>query len=172
MDEKILYEGYGWTLKLESAPLPDGRVKTIARPHSWDTSHVLAETASGKILLLREYRPFFAEYVWMIPSGKIDKETDSLAAAQRELQEETGYRANHLEHFFSCNLAERIGYRSHVYLARDLVHDPLPQDATEMIEVHEMTPKEALEKVEHQPFTHMISALALYRYLHGKKFMR
>ena len=43
--------------------------------------------------MLREYRPFYGTYIWMIPSGKADKEKDILVAAQRELQEETGITA-------------------------------------------------------------------------------
>ncbi len=161
----LLYSGHGMELRLETAGLPDGRSKTTARLHTCDTAHILAFPEPGTVLVLREYRPFYAKYVWMLPSGKVDKETDVQAAAQRELQEETGFRARTLRHYFEVRHTERVDYRCHVFLAEDLVRDPLPQDAEEMIEVHTLSLDEAVERLLHSDPIHSISALAMLRYL-------
>ena len=119
--------------------------------------------------MLREYRPFYQEYVWMLPSGKVDKETDVAVAAQRELQEETGFRAASLVPYFSARHTERVAYRSHVFLAKELTPDPLPQDAEELIEVHPLSLDEALEHVLKTEVTHSITALSLLRLQKDKK---
>ncbi len=159
-----LYAGYGWVIARENALLPDGRVKTVARGHLCDTVHVLAFPSDNSVLLLREYRPFWKDFIWMIPSGKVDKETDLDAAAQRELREETGYRAGKIQRYCACKHTERVDFSCQIYLARELTRDPLPQDATEFIEVHELCLTEAIENVLGSSTIHTVSAFALLRY--------
>jgi len=115
--------------------------------------------------MLHEYRPYYGTHIWMIPSGRADKEGDIESAAQRELQEETGYRANKLEHYCTTHHSESMVFANHIYLGFDLVHDPLPQDEDEMIEVHEVSIDRALENVLQSKFVHTASAYALLRYL-------
>jgi len=59
---------------------------------------VLAVDDSGstpRVLLERQYRHAANDYLWELPAGRIDPGEDELAAAKRELIEETGYRADH-----------------------------------------------------------------------------
>ena len=44
-------------------------------------------------MLERQYRYAAREILWEIPAGRIDGKEKPLAAAKRELREETGYRA-------------------------------------------------------------------------------
>lgn len=104
----------------------------------------------------------------MLPSGRVDKETDLDAAAQRELREETGYRAGTLLPYCTTHYSESVIAANYIYLARDLVHDPLPQDDDELIEVHTVTLPEALRRVLESPYVHTASAYGLLRYLHDQ----
>jgi 8-oxo-dGTP pyrophosphatase MutT (NUDIX family) len=164
-----LFSAHGWTVTLEEAPLPDGRVKKIARVHRADSSHILAFDNAKNVLLLREFRPFYGEYIWMLPSGRVDKETDMHEGAQRELREETGFRAAKMKHLWTVHHSESLAFANHIFLARDLIEDPLEQDHDELIEVHRMYPEEALEKVLASPKVHLPSAYALLRYLREKE---
>lgn len=47
-----------------------------------------------RVLLERQYRHAAADYLWELPAGRIDPGEKELKAAQRELIEETGYRAD------------------------------------------------------------------------------
>ena len=164
-----LFDGFEWRVTLEEAPLPDGRVKKAARVHRCDTVHIIAFKKQDTVLLLREFRPFYGQYVWMLPTGRVNKEKDHAKAAQRELQEETGYYAELMEFFTSSRHSETFNSANHVYIAHDLSHAPLPQDADELIEVHELLFEEAIEKVLASPVVHTASAYALLRYDYEKR---
>ena len=45
------------------------------------------------IVMERQYRHAARQFLWELPAGKLDAGEDPLAGAQRELEEETGYRA-------------------------------------------------------------------------------
>ena len=164
-----LFNDHGWRIFLETGKLPDGRQKTMARAERVDSVHLLAFTDDGRVLMLREFRPIYGTYIWMLPSGRIDKEKNREVAAQRELQEETGYKAKSLTYYCTTQPSESMVFANHIFIARDLTKDPLPQDAEEMIEVHELSLEEAIDNVLASKFVHTASAYALLRYLREKK---
>jgi ADP-ribose pyrophosphatase len=51
-------------------------------------------TAVQRVLLERQYRHAANDFLWELPAGRIDPGEQELAAAKRELIEETGYRAD------------------------------------------------------------------------------
>ena len=88
-------------------------------------------------------------WLWELPAGKIDHPESPLQTAQRELQEEAGLAAgdwHSLGSFLStpgfCD--ERI----HLYLARTLTPVPADLHAHEVIEVHWLDYRQALEKAQ------------------------
>jgi len=159
-----LFAGFGWKVQLEQASLPDGRLSKAVRIHRCDSVDILALTANRSVLLLREYRPFYGTSIWKLPGGKMDKESDSADAAQRELQEETGFGAQKLEHWFSANISESIAITNHFFLAEDLYPQSLPQDLDESIEVHKLPLSEAIDNVLSSDRVHLQSAVALLRF--------
>lgn len=165
-----LYKDKDFRVSLEeSPPLPDGRVKKVARIYRADTVSIIPFVDEKHILLLREYRPFYAEWIWMLPSGRVDKETDMHVAAQRELQEEIGHKAEKLTYLWATNATESIAFTNHIFTAHGLTPSSLPQDDDELMEVHKMTLDEALEKVLSSAKVHSGSAYALLRYMHERK---
>ncbi|MFP6664445.1 MAG: NUDIX hydrolase [Deltaproteobacteria bacterium] len=57
-----------------------------------DWVNIVPLTASGEVVLIRQYRHGIADFTLEIPGGMIDPEDASpAAAARREMQEETGY---------------------------------------------------------------------------------
>jgi len=77
----------------EKAVAPDGFTieREIVR-HS-GSAIMLARDRRGRILLVRQYRMPARKRLWELPAGRLDPGESPLAAARRELAEETGYRA-------------------------------------------------------------------------------
>ncbi|HVW67124.1 MAG TPA: NUDIX hydrolase [Candidatus Peribacteraceae bacterium] len=168
MSSEELFNQFDWRVTLDTAPLPDGREKKSVRVHRCDSVHILPFVSEDKVLLIHEFRPFYQEYIWMVPSGKADKESDILTAAQRELREETGYQAAIMTPYGRVNLSDTITITNHLFLARDLSHSPLPQDPDELIRVESMTVQEAIEKVLNSPRVHTPSGFLLLKYAREK----
>ena len=100
-----LYNDGTWRITRETASLPDGRSKTTERCYRSDVSSILAFPTSKTLLLLREYRAFDGCWVWMLPSGHVDKESDPLQAAERA----TGRNGIQSEEDFSLLFGEAFG---------------------------------------------------------------
>ena len=54
---------------------------------------IMARKAQGQVLLIRQFRLPLRRDSWELPAGVVDKKETPLRAAQRELREDTGYRA-------------------------------------------------------------------------------
>ena len=83
---------------------------------------IVALTADQQIPLVRQYRHGAGEVLTELPAGYMeDKEDDPLTAAQRELQEETGFIAPtwHKLGVFFKNSAKTRGDNVHLFLALD-----------------------------------------------------
>ena len=90
--------------------------------------------AEGRWLLIRQYRHAARRWLLEIPAGTREEGEAPEVTAAREVREETGYAAGHLEHLGGTFMVpgwgeEYIDY----YLATDLRPDPLPQDEDEGI---------------------------------------
>ena len=74
-----------------------------------------------RVLLEWQYRHAAQSFLWELPAGRIDAGEDELAAAKRELVEETGYTASHwrlaLRYYASPGFMDET---MAVYLARGL----------------------------------------------------
>ena len=104
---------------------------------------------NGNILLVHQWRNALDRYTYEIPAGGLKfKDEDRKLAALRELEEETGYKANKCE--FLIRVASAVAYSSElidVYLATDLVPGKKHLDENEYVEVKEFTLEECNELI-------------------------
>lgn len=76
----------------EKVQLPDGTVyDEFYHLHFSPVVCIVAETTDGKLILERQYRHAVQDILTEIPAGIVEKGEEPLKAAQRELEEETGY---------------------------------------------------------------------------------
>jgi ADP-ribose pyrophosphatase len=74
-----------------------GNSHRFLRLEAPDWVNVLAFTLDNELILVRQYRHGRDEISLEIPGGAVDNDETPQAAARRELEEETGYRATSVE---------------------------------------------------------------------------
>jgi 8-oxo-dGTP pyrophosphatase MutT (NUDIX family) len=72
------------------------RVETYHGVRHADAVCVLAMTPAGQFLLVRQYRPVIDAWSWELPAGAVDDGETPAKAGARELNEETGFRVEHM----------------------------------------------------------------------------
>jgi len=136
LSSERLYEGRIVNLRRDTVRLDDGTVTKREIVEHGEAVAIVPIDGEGQVLLVRQYRKPIEQELLEIPAGGVDPGEDATACAERELQEETGYRAGKLQRlggFFSSP-----GFTSeylHVYLATDLVPGRLSADEDEAIEL-------------------------------------
>lgn len=92
LDEKVVLEKYGRKVVATNYLMPDGKKDEYYIKHEPDGCAILALDKNNKVILVRQYRPGPNKILLEMPAGFIDPEDKNmLAAAKRELVEETGY---------------------------------------------------------------------------------
>ncbi|MFN3693822.1 MAG: NUDIX hydrolase [Ignavibacterium sp.] len=103
----------------------------------------------GKIILVKQFRYPLQKTLIELPAGKLDANEDPLNCAVRELEEETGYKANHFEKLGAIYTAP--GYCTeilHVYKATSLIPGNHNREEGEQgMELLELSPDEIKEKI-------------------------
>lgn len=123
-------------LYLDQVELPNGQTSSrewIDHPGAVCLIPVLPD---DKICLIRQFRYGPREEFIEIPAGKLDSGEAPLDCAYRELEEETGYRANKLT--FLTNIHPAIGFSNEkmwMYLAEDLEKYENKLDQDEFLEL-------------------------------------
>jgi ADP-ribose diphosphatase len=88
------------------------------------------------VLLIREYAAGVERYELCLPKGRVDEGESPYDTANRELMEEVGYGARHLQHIKSLTLAPGYAnHTTHIVLATELYPARRDGDEPEPIEV-------------------------------------
>jgi ADP-ribose pyrophosphatase len=107
-----------------------------------------ANPSDPDVILERQYRHAAGQHMIEVPAGTRDKNESPLAAAKREMIEETGYRAKRwtiLANYFASPgfLAESM----QIYLAQDLKQGKAALEEDEKLEVFRLPLSEAMRMV-------------------------
>lgn len=111
-----------FTLRKEECELPNGDViPDYYVMERSDVVGIVALTPKKEIVLNMQYKHGIGKVITEIPAGAVDAGEDPLAAARRELEEETGYIAKKMHHLSSMIISptSQPDY-FHLYLALDV----------------------------------------------------
>ena len=117
----------------------------------------------GKILLIRQFRYPMGDVEIELPAGKIDPGEEVEETLQRELKEETGYKAEKTT--FITEIHPCIGYsneRMWLYLAEDLIKTNEKKDQDEFLELNPMTLNQAMKLVIDGEITDVKTMIGLF----------
>ncbi|MFA7654031.1 MAG: NUDIX hydrolase [Candidatus Magasanikbacteria bacterium] len=143
---KTVYRGIIFDIKQQELVFPNGEKKIYEYSYRDDSVMILPFDKKGNLMMIREYRSAHNKYVWFLPAGRMDKPGESpRASAQRELREELGYRARDLKLLSKRYPSGHAVYNVYVFMARDLVVDPLSGDESLPIKVMAVPLKKAVQ---------------------------
>jgi ADP-ribose pyrophosphatase len=142
---EIIFPGRAFTIRRDTLRLPDGRETRLDIVEHVGSVVIIPVDEAGNILFVRQYRHAAGLDLLELPAGTLNEGEDPAECARREIREETGMAARKMEHLGGFYLAP--GYSTeymNVYLATDLVKDPLSPDVDEILTVESLPVEQAL----------------------------
>lgn len=121
----------------------------------------------GKILMVEEKRPHENPPVRIKPVSGI-LETDRGTPeynAQREMQEEIGFKADILENFFTLRGSGTVNHTQYFFIARNLIPSKLPNPDGEdtIMSIKRFTPDELMERYQTEEIRWSMSTLGFFK---------
>jgi ADP-ribose pyrophosphatase len=153
ISSKLAYKGKVFSVVTDKVEEPNGFINTRDVIRHNGSVVVLAVDESKdpndpEIVFERQYRHAVGLTLVELPAGRVEPREAPLAAAKRELIEETGYRAKRwsllTKYFASPGF---LGEWMQIYLARDIRPGASKPEPDEQIEVFRLTLSEALALV-------------------------
>ena len=144
--EKTTYTGKIFSIKERDVKFPDGSTGVYEFCDRPDSVSVLAFNEKGELLMIKERRVGYDRNTWFLPGGRIDQPGDTPEIAMvREMREEAGYRPKTLKLIHKKSPSSTLLWDIYIFVARDLVHDPLPPEKGEYTEPYFVPMKKALQ---------------------------
>jgi ADP-ribose pyrophosphatase len=147
--ERLLENPY-FSLRSDRLRLPDGGIKdpyyVLERP---DAAIVFPLTASGEVVLVRQYRPPLEMMELGLPAGLVEDGERPEEAARRELAEETGYTGGEWEPLGSLSSSPSLKNNwAYLFLARGVEERAAPDpDEHELVEVVRVPAQDLIDLV-------------------------
>ena len=154
LQSEVVFEGPLFRVLRDRLIEPGGHesVRDVVR-HNGSVVILAIDKSKNKrnpwIVMERQYRHAAGRFLWELPAGKLDPGEDALAGAQRELQEETGYKAKKwkplVEYYASPGF---LGESMKVFLAEGLLAGDAHPEEDEKIELRLVKLSEVVKLIE------------------------
>jgi len=149
IQSEYLYRGKVVKLRLDQVRMANNQTAAREVVEHQGAVAVVALDAKKRVLMVRQYRSGAQSELLEIPAGTLEPNEDPATCAQRELQEETGFRAARLKnlgYFYSSPgfCTEKM----YLFLARNLKPGNAAPDTDEIIRAEWMPLARALRLIE------------------------
>lgn len=145
---KTIFKGKVVTLNLETVTLPNGATVELEVVRHPGAAAIVPMKDEQTVILIRQFRLAAGGFIYEIPAGKLFPGEDPQLCAERELEEEIGYRAatvERLETFLTApGFTDEV---MHLFKASNLTKTAQKLDHDEILEVVEMSLEKALAHV-------------------------
>jgi 8-oxo-dGTP pyrophosphatase MutT (NUDIX family) len=162
-----IYRNAWIRVREDAVTRPDGRPGIYGVVEGAPAVAIVALTDDDRVHLVGHHRYPIDRFSWEIPAGACGAGEARLAAAQRELREETGLEAAEwtaLGTAFPANGATT--FELHAFLARGLTAGQAAPDSTEQFESRLIALSDALRLIDAGEITDGLSIIGLYRAWH------
>ena len=153
ISSKLAYKGRVINVYKDTVEEPNGLIfkRDVIRHNGSVVVLAIDESVDPKdpiIIIERQYRHAVGEFLLELPAGRIEPNEPPLAAAKREMIEETGYRAKSwkllTKYFASPGF---LGESMHIYLARGIQPGIAQPEPDEQIEILRISLSDAMKLV-------------------------
>ena len=170
-ENQRIFTGVKFAVDLVQAPTRDGgsvQRELVVHPGAVVILGVLDD---GRIVLIRNRRFAVAQTLLELPAGTLEPGEDPAVCAGRELIEETGYEASHIEPL--CRFFTSPGIcteQMHAFVATGLRHVGQALEETEQITVVPTPPEEVLAMIQRNEIRDgKTIAAVLHHHVFGKR---
>jgi 8-oxo-dGTP pyrophosphatase MutT (NUDIX family) len=162
---RVAYDNPWITVYHDDVLRPDGQPGIYGMVHFKNLAvGVVALDEQDRVLLVGQYRYTLECYSWEIPEGGCAPGEDPLAAAQRELLEETGCLARSWQPLAQAHLSNSVSDEDAIcYLATGLTIGQACPEPTELLQVQWLPFTEALRWALTGAITDALSVIGLQR---------
>lgn len=149
-----IYTGKILSLDVDQVRFPDGStgdMEMVRHPGAAAILPFMSDPAGDdpQIMLLKQYRYAADSYMYEIPAGKLEHGEDPRVCAARELKEETGCSAEHMEHLFTFYTTPGFSDEIlHVFLASGLTNGKPEREKDEFLSIETMKLSYALKLIQ------------------------
>ena len=145
---RMIYEGRVIKLGIESLTLPNGVKLDLEIVRHPGGAAIVALDEHDRVCMLRQYRHAGGGWIWEVPAGKLEPGEAPGATASRELTEEAGLYADRWEELGEILVTPGFCDEViHLFLARGLTKTDTRQEPHELIEIHWIPFRDALDRV-------------------------
>ena len=163
LGRNYLFRNPWCAFRVDEVELPDGANIEYGVLESGGFAAMVPVTDNGSVIFVRQWRQPLGAFTLELPSGGVDGGEDPGVAVERELLEETGYRAEGLERLASVHTSTgRSTELCHLFRCRAVLDEGGPRpEPTEFIEVLELPLDEAMRLVADGGIADAVTVLGL-----------
>ncbi len=164
VDTKELYSNPWISVREDKVIRPDGKEGIFGIVTMRPGVSILPIDQSGNVYLIEQYRYTVERKTIEVASGGIDDREDVMAAAKRELKEETGITA---KKWISLGVVDPltavVSSPNYLFLAKELTLGKANPEGTENIKLIKVPLEQAVRWVNGGTITHSVSATLILK---------
>ncbi len=164
LDSKLIFKGKVITLTVDDV-LCSNDIKSKREVVHHNGGAAILVVVDNKVLLEKQFRYPFNDYIYEIPAGKLELNEDPKEAAKRELEEETGLIATDITEL--GEMYPSVGYTNEViklYLVTKVTKGNLNLDIDEVIDIEYIDLNKVNEMILNNEIVDAKTICALYKY--------
>lgn len=165
LQSEVVFKGRFLNIKRDEVALANGQKSFREYINHPGAAMVIPEIQPGLLLFVRQYRHAVKRVFIEFPAGKKDPNESTYETAHRELEEETGFKADKIR--FLCPIHPVIGYADEqidIYLAQGLTQVGQKLDHGENLDVIEMKIDGAMSLVHSGEITDVKTIIGIFWY--------